>query len=507
MSHHSLVALHWEGDQLVPETELPYETVNYDTEVTILHTNDFHSCIDSFADGAGGLARIATTVRRAQANGPTLMVDAGDSVFGSPTLWSTQGAGSTARLRGAAGYHLAALGNHDLEHGAPGVRELLEGGYRLVASNLEFADADLAKQIAPAYMTSVDGLRIGFTGVTTLDTLALVPRRVLDGVQFIDPYESTVRTVKALEPLVDVVVVLSHLGFDSDELLELMPEGQAPVMMLQNDRGLVGRLKGSKVAAILGGHSHAALAPTPVMAGIAVCNAGAYGRQVGELKLRLAADGIVEVRHSLIDQDAAVPEEAALMEARERERQSFAASVEQNVVLTPPDSVTTESFDRKARQYGLLARALAASPLVSDGSIMLVPRLYMLGELPDADRVRLVDVRIAYPNTETLVEVTLDGAALLRLLELQKQLMSFEAATPLRLHDGEPLQAADVDAGATYTIVTSELQAEGGLRWTLFPDGAASVRSLDLTCANVVWSYLLSGVSADRAVVGAGAGR
>jgi hypothetical protein len=181
--------------------------------------------------------------------------------------------------------------------------------------------------------------------------------------------------------------------------------------------------------------------------------------------------------------------------------------VEQNVVLTPPDSVTTESFDRKARQYGLLARALAASPLVSDGSIMLVPRLYMLGELPDADRVRLVDVRIAYPNTETLVEVTLDGAALLRLLELQKQLMSFEAATPLRLHDGEPLQAADVDAGATYTIVTSELQAEGGLRWTLFPDGAASVRSLDLTCANVVWSYLLSGVSADRAVVGAGAGR
>jgi 2',3'-cyclic-nucleotide 2'-phosphodiesterase (5'-nucleotidase family) len=202
MSHHSLVALHWEGDQLVPETELPYETVNYDTEVTILHTNDFHSCIDSFADGAGGLARIATTVRRAQANGPTLMVDAGDSVFGSPTLWSTQGAGSTARLRGAAGYHLAALGNHDLEHGAPGVRELLEGGYRLVASNLEFADADLAKQIAPAYMTSVDGLRIGFTGVTTLDTLALVPRRVLDGVQFIDPYESTVRTVKALEPLV-----------------------------------------------------------------------------------------------------------------------------------------------------------------------------------------------------------------------------------------------------------------------------------------------------------------
>jgi hypothetical protein len=97
MSHHSLVALHWEGDQLVPETELPYETVNYDTEVTILHTNDFHSCIDSFADGAGGLARIATTVRRAQANGLTLMgrcgrfrlrlphavVDAGRRVYGA----------------------------------------------------------------------------------------------------------------------------------------------------------------------------------------------------------------------------------------------------------------------------------------------------------------------------------------------------------------------------------------------------------------------------------------
>src|SRR5215472_14436474 len=73
----------------------------------------------------GGLARIATTIRRARAAGPTLICDVGDAVFGAGTWWDLLGAGAMARLRGVAGYDLATVGNHDLEHGVTGLQELL----------------------------------------------------------------------------------------------------------------------------------------------------------------------------------------------------------------------------------------------------------------------------------------------------------------------------------------------------------------------------------------------
>jgi 2',3'-cyclic-nucleotide 2'-phosphodiesterase (5'-nucleotidase family) len=427
-------------------------------------------------------------------------VDSGDSVFGSPTVWCTQGAAATARLRGVAGYQLAAIGNHDLEHGVAGLRELLLGGYRLVANNLQFADADLDEQVAPAYATNIDGLRIGFTGVTTIDTADLVPRRTLSGVTFLDAIEATVRTVRALEPYVDAIVVLSHLGFDPGELLALMPAGQAPKMMLENDRGLVPLLKDTKVVAILGGHTHDALEPAPVIAGIAVCNAGAYGLNMGEVKLRLGEDGILELRNRLIRQDASVAENPDFLQARERELEAFESLMTETAPM--PELESDGSADE--RQYRLLQSAVRASGKVAGDAILLVPRLYLLGRLSEAPMLRHADVLVAYPNSENLVEMTVDGLGLKRLIGMQPQLMFFEAARPLRLADGQELSVEDVEGDTVYTIVTSELIAEGGLHWSALPDAALSVRSLEATCADLVWGYLLTRANGP---VGVGAGR
>lgn len=41
-------------------------------------------------------------------------------------------------VTGAAGYELAAIGNHDLEHGLEELTELSEGNYLFVAANLIF---------------------------------------------------------------------------------------------------------------------------------------------------------------------------------------------------------------------------------------------------------------------------------------------------------------------------------------------------------------------------------
>jgi len=138
----SVIPLFWENEQLLPERPLNVSFVK-EAEITILHTNDLHSAVDGQhgTDGKrhGGLARIATTIRRARAAGPTLVLDVGDFVFGGGTWWDIQGAGAVARLRGKAGCDLATIGNHDLEHGMTGLWELLEGGYPLVSANLHEA--------------------------------------------------------------------------------------------------------------------------------------------------------------------------------------------------------------------------------------------------------------------------------------------------------------------------------------------------------------------------------
>ena len=178
MSTPALTPLYWQGAELVPVSALePLDEAATGT-LTILHTNDFHARIDARPNSAfGGLARIATTIESTRAAGPTLVVDAGDSVFGGGTWWCARGAGATGRLLGVAGYDLAAIGNHDLEHGPQGLRELLEGGHRMVATNLVFEDEELRKKIAPAYVAAVDGLQIGLLGLTTTMTQRLVPRR------------------------------------------------------------------------------------------------------------------------------------------------------------------------------------------------------------------------------------------------------------------------------------------------------------------------------------------
>ena len=206
-----IIPLFWERDQLLPE-QPPTVSLPQAPEITILHTNDLHSSIDGRQDTdgktRGGLARIATTIRRALAAGPALVFDTGDFVYGGGTWWDIQGAGAVAQLRGRAGCDLATIGNHDLEHGIARLRELLMGGYPFVSANLQVEDHQVQHHLRPAYIIEIAGWRIGVTGLTTLSTFDLIPSRILQGITLTEPEPALVRVVAALEPRVDTIIVL-----------------------------------------------------------------------------------------------------------------------------------------------------------------------------------------------------------------------------------------------------------------------------------------------------------
>lgn len=473
MTGPQLVPLRWDHGQIVSDLPLPPPTQK-PASLTILHTNDFHSSIDGRLgpDGKchGGLARIAGTIRSSRELGPTLVVDAGDTVFGSGTWWDAQGAGVTARLKAQAGYQLATIGNHDVERGLQGLRELLSGGGQFVAANVHVADRLVAARIHPAMVAFVGGFRVGVIGLTTLDTVQLTPAFLMRGIVLQPPNQVITATVAALEPLVDVIVVLSHLGLDGAG---------------HNDRWLADTLAGSKVAAILGGHTHEALDPAPVRAGIVICNAGAYGANVNEVRLDRTPDGCVEVRSRLIPQDGTVQPDEQMALAIEEARQEFQPLFEASYPLP-----MLRGSDQQSRKRDLLLRAVRHSALFSPNALLMVPGCYLPGQLPPGDCANEADIYGVFPSIERLVEVELNGSSLRQLLRLELLLTAYEACHPAWLADGEPVLAQSISDDASYRVVVTELPATGGRGWDIAARGVAAVKYTPVTCLDAVRTFL-----------------
>jgi 2',3'-cyclic-nucleotide 2'-phosphodiesterase (5'-nucleotidase family) len=474
-----IIPLFWEHDQLLPE-QPPTVSPPQASEITILHTNDLHSSVDGRQDTdgktRGGLARIATTIRRARAAGPALVFDTGDFVYGGGTWWDIQGAGAVAHLRGRAGCDLATIGNHDLEHGIAGLRELLIGGYPFVSANLQVEDHQVQQHLRPAYIIEIAGWGIGVTGLTTLSTFDLIPSRILQGITLAEPEPALVRVVAALEPQVDTIIVLSHLGFYESGT---------------GDPGLARLVAGSKVSVILGAHTHDALDPARIVAGITICNAGAYGANVGEVKLRRGSQDIVEVQTRLIPQDETIPDDPLWLDTRTQVALSFQALHEAIIPLPVLPQPTGSALNRD-REWTLLARALRESGIASFSSLLMVPFFYVLGPLPEGERATLAEIMTVYPNIEYLVEAEINGKVLKELIALQSSLLYYQQARPTRLSDETEMHLEQVDENNNYSIVTSELIRQGGLGWGLTLTDIISSRSLDVTCLQVVRDYLAS---------------
>ncbi|GCE29316.1 hypothetical protein KDA_48000 [Dictyobacter alpinus] len=471
-----LIPLSWEDGRLVPQIR-PAASGEKAARITILHTNDLHASVDGRPDEngqqRGGLARVATTVRLARESGPTLVFDLGDIVFGDGTWWNIQGIEPVATLRARAGCDLGTIGNHDLEHGVAGLRELLKGGYPIVSANLCVED-----QIYPAYLIEIAGWRIGVTGLTTRSTTDLIPSRILHGITLSDPGEAAARVVSALEPLVDSIVLLSHLGFYQSG---------------PGDPELAMRLAGSKVSLILGSHTHAALDPPCVMHGITICNAGAYGANVGEVILSHHERQPVNVQARLIPQDETVPADASWLAARVALARTFKPFHETSFALPSlpqPANLSSGPERDRTQEWILLARSLRMTGNVPASAIVMVPLLYALGHLPERERVTLAEIMTIYPSIEHLVKVELSGNVLKDLIVRQESLLYYQQARPLLLADESELLPVQVEEQRLYTIVTSELACEGGLDWGI--NLTASSKSLNISCSQVVRAYLTS---------------
>ena len=171
----------------------------------------------------------------------SLVLDSGDAFQGSLAFDTWAGEPELLALA-ALGVQAQALGNHELDRGAENLRERYRelATFPLLGANyLDDSAAGVAELVSPFVVLDARGLRVGVIGVANVHSVPALRERPNElGVLARDAAGAVQGAVDALRPIVDVVVVLTHLGLDGD-------------------RALVRETSGIDV--VLGGHQHVAL--------------------------------------------------------------------------------------------------------------------------------------------------------------------------------------------------------------------------------------------------------
>lgn len=252
----------------------------------MLSSVDFEALARSYGR-VGGVDRIATLVKAIRAErgaDRTLLLDGGDALQGSYTALQSKGADMVDVL-GQLGV-AATTGHWEFTLGTDRVDELY-GSYNrkgsakpaFLAGNV--VDADFEEPVfRAAQIFERGGLKIGVIGQAFPYTPIANPRWMIPGWSFGIREEQLQRNVDAVRAAgADLVVLLSHNGFDVD-------------------RKLATRVGGIDV--ILTGHTHDAL-PFAVKSGNTLLIAsGSHGKFLSRLDLDVQGGRIVDFSYALI---------------------------------------------------------------------------------------------------------------------------------------------------------------------------------------------------------------
>ena len=222
----------------------------YAQDLVILHTNDTHSHIDPERSGKnaghGGVieqAAYVDQVRAEMGRKNVLVLHAGD--FSQGTSYFTELNGDVEiDVLNAMDYDAVSLGNHEFDNGIDALARRLENlDAQVVCANYDFSATPLNKYVKPYVIVKKGGMKIGIIGLLP-DLSDVVDAKIAAQLKFKDPIATTQPYVDLLknEKGCDLVVVLSHLGYDGP---------------FNSDEALA---KGSRnIDVIVGGHSHTKL--------------------------------------------------------------------------------------------------------------------------------------------------------------------------------------------------------------------------------------------------------
>lgn len=225
-------------------------TIRAQKTLTILHTNDTHSCVlpiketidDTLVAGRGGFLRRIAMLKEERAKTPDLLLfDSGDYSQGSAFYTLFKGDVEIG-LMNMMGYQAVTIGNHEFDYGLENMARLFrKANFPVVCANYDFTGTLLEDIVKPYTIIKRKGLKIGVFGLGPKMS-GLISAKNIEGVKYLDPITETKKVVKTLrqKEKCDIVICLSHLGW------KLFPD--------MDDNQLIAATEGIDI--VLGGHSH-----------------------------------------------------------------------------------------------------------------------------------------------------------------------------------------------------------------------------------------------------------
>lgn len=266
---------------LVGETFLDHFAIPADSAYAYAHTMvDYVSLAKAYGK-LGGLDRTATLIKAIRAErgeDKVLLLDGGDTWQGSYTSLQTQGADMVAAMKALKPN--AMVGHWEFTFGKERVEELVdEMGYPFLGSNCFDTEWEERVFESTAYFER-GGVKVAVIGQHFPYTPIANPSYLVEGWSFgIRPDEIQNNVDEARENGAEIVVLLSHNGFDVDQKLAADISG---------------------IDVILTGHTHDAVPEAIRIGKTLVLSSGSHGKYLGRIDLKVEGGQVVDASSTLI---------------------------------------------------------------------------------------------------------------------------------------------------------------------------------------------------------------
>lgn len=255
-------------------------------ELTILHTNDTHSCIyplsenlaDTMLAGRGGFLRRIAMLKEERAKDPDLLYfDSGDFSQGSP-YYSIYKGDVEVGLMNRMGIDASTIGNHEFDFGLENMARLFRmANFPILCSNYDFTGTPVEGLVKRYTVIKRKGVKIGVFALDP-EMEGLVSTQNCVGVSYLDPVATANEMVSLLRGKLhcDLIICISHMGWINKQTI--------------SDKEIIAQTRG--IDLVLGGHSHTYLKELEYAADldgklVPVDQNGKHGIFIGKMKLTL----------------------------------------------------------------------------------------------------------------------------------------------------------------------------------------------------------------------------
>ncbi|OIP43523.1 hypothetical protein AUJ95_00545 [Candidatus Desantisbacteria bacterium CG2_30_40_21] len=255
-----------EIDALLIEKKEPRGKTDTLTILFSNSTNGYLESCDCAENPFGGIVRMVTLVNEIRQENPTVLVlDSGDMFPPRPEpLLAKYMLLAMEKI----GYDLIALGDQELIFGTEYIRKEIEKNkLPFYSANLTTCQDGTCSYLAPSHLIKeIGSFTVGIISIISSEVFTFFPKDIIKDLKVSDPVKQVQGFVNNFRKQVDLLVVVSHSGYEEDLRLAKQVKG---------------------IDVIIGGHSQTLVKNPSALPDTLIVQAGEKGQYLGKLDITI----------------------------------------------------------------------------------------------------------------------------------------------------------------------------------------------------------------------------